>query len=158
MAFSHAHNLRKHSLLRFIGWFATNTYETKVQAIHRPFHSFVDFCRKPMHHWVLFYKTDIRGSFFFSSIPRCSLWLKYGFLANENLLIFVNSIGATLFMCYVIVFWRFTINKRSTCRQLFSVLLVLSITITYTEWYEVNRTEAIEVIGETNPRCASCNN
>lgn len=87
---------------------------------------------------------------------RCSLWLKYGFLAKENPLILVNSIGATLFLCYVIVFWRFTINKRSTCRQLFSVVLVLGVTITYTEWYEMNRTEAIEVMGESIQRCAMC--
>lgn len=80
---------------------------------------------------------------------RCSLWLKYGFLSEENLLILVNSIGATLFFCYVIVFWRFTINKQSTCRQLFSVVLVLGTTITYTEWYEDNRKEALEVMGKT---------
>lgn len=79
---------------------------------------------------------------------RCSLWLKYGLLAKENLLILVNTIGATLFLCYVVVFWRFAINKRSTCQQLFSVVMVLGITILYTEMYEINRAEAIEVMGE----------
>lgn len=145
--------LQKHFF--FTDWFVTSTYEIKVQAIHHPFHLFVDFYRKPLHHSVL--KLILRFLFLssiFHSFHRCSLWLKYGFLANENLLVLVNSIGATLFMCYVIVFWRFTINKRSTCRQLFSVLLVLSITITYTEWYEMNRAKAIEVIGESNSRCA----
>lgn len=78
---------------------------------------------------------------------RCSLWLKYAVLSEEKAVIIVNSIGATLFFIYVLVFWVYTINKRAICRQLLCVFLVLGLTIAYTQWYEKDTKEAIEVVG-----------
>lgn len=76
------------------------------------------------------------------------MWLKYGFLANEKAVIIVNIIGSTLFFSYSVVFWLFTLNPRTVYRQFFASILVLGLTLTYTEWYEVNRAESIEVIGK----------
>lgn len=80
---------------------------------------------------------------------RCSMWLKYGFLANEEAVIIVNSVGTTLFLAYSIVFWQYANNIRTIYRQFFIALLVLCLTFTYTEWYEVNRAETIEVVGKS---------
>lgn len=77
------------------------------------------------------------------------MWLKYGFLANEEAVIIVNSVGTTLFLAYSLVFWQYANNIRTIYQQFFLALLVLCLTFTYTEWYEVNRTEAIEVVGKT---------
>lgn len=76
------------------------------------------------------------------------MWLKYGFLANEEAVIIVNSVGTTLFLAYSIVFWQYANNIQTIYRQFFIALVVLCLTFTYTEWYEVNRAEAIEVVGK----------
>lgn len=81
------------------------------------------------------------------ALCRCSLWLKYAILSDEKAVIIVNSIGATLFFLYVLVFWVYTINKRAVCRQLLCVFVVLGLTIAYTQWYEKDKAEAIDVVG-----------
>lgn len=73
--------------------------------------------------------------------------MKYGFLSNEKAVILVNSVGATLFFVYFIIFWMFTVNTRTIYRQFFAAILVLGLTLTYTELYEMNRAEAIEITG-----------
>ena len=75
------------------------------------------------------------------------MWLKYGFLTDEKNVILVNTIGATLFFCYVVVYWMFTINKRSTFRQLTCAFLILISAIAYTQIYEEDKKQAIETIG-----------
>lgn len=85
------------------------------------------------------------------------MWLKYGFLANEEAVIIVNTVGTTLFLAYSLVFWKYASNIRMTYQQFFTALMVLCLTFTYTEWYEVNRAEAIKVVGkfERNHRYCS---
>lgn len=75
------------------------------------------------------------------------MWLKYGFLTDEKNVILVNTIGATLFFCYVVVYWVFTINKRSTFRQLTCAFLILISAVAYTQIYEEDKKQAIEIIG-----------
>lgn len=95
---------------------------------------------------------------FFLSFPfvnfhnRCSLWLKYGILANETTVILVNAVGSTLFLCYFIVFWMFSVNTSAIYRQFFSAILVLGLVLSYTEYFEENRAEAIEVVGKYSTR------
>lgn len=84
---------------------------------------------------------------FICGFLSCSLWLKYGILANETTVILVNSVGSTLFLGYFVVFWMFTVNTSSIYRQFFGALLVLGLTLSYTDYYEANRAEAIEVVG-----------
>lgn len=81
---------------------------------------------------------------------RCSLWLRYGFLANEEAVIIVNTVGSTLFLAYSVVFWMYASNIRTIYRQFFLALVVMCVTFTYTDWYEVNRSEAIEVVGKSS--------
>lgn len=118
------------------------------------FLSFVDSYRKQSKRfkkarWLWVHGKKTIGNLFLTfHFHRCSLWLKYGFLANEKAVILVNSIGATLFFGYVLIYWMFTINKRATLRQFFCALLVLGTTIGYTQFYEEDRSEAVEVTGE----------
>lgn len=79
---------------------------------------------------------------------RCSLWLKYGILANETTVVFVNCVGSTLYFSYFIVFWMFTVNTGPIYRQFFGALLVLGLTLSYTDYYEIDRSEAVEIVGE----------
>lgn len=60
----------------------------------------------------------------------------------------VNTVGSTLFFMYFVIFWMFTINARILYRQFFAAILVLGLTLSYTEWYQMNRDDAIKVMGE----------
>lgn len=73
-------------------------------------------------------------------------------MANEEAVIIVNTVGSTLFLAYSLVFWMYASNIRTIYRQFFLALVVLCVTFTYTDWYEVNRSEAIEVVGKNLPR------
>lgn len=84
----------------------------------------------------------------FDSNNRCTLWLKYGILASETTVIFVNCVGSALFFSYFIVFWMFTVNTAPIYRQFFGAILVLGLTFSYTDYYEINRSEALEVVGK----------
>lgn len=42
----------------------------------------------------------------------------------------------------------FTINTRMLYRQFFAAILVLGLTLSYTEWYQMNRDDAIKVMGK----------
>ncbi|XP_031623750.1 sugar transporter SWEET1 isoform X2 [Contarinia nasturtii] len=84
---------------------------------------------------------------FICGFLSCSLWLKYGTLANEMTVVLVNAVGATLFFSYFIVFWMFTVNTGAIYRQFFGAILVLGLVLSYTNYYQENRNEAIEVVG-----------
>jgi len=75
------------------------------------------------------------------------LWLKYGFLTNEQSLILVNTIGATLMFTYSIIYYIFTINKRLTIKQFLVVINILVMAIIYT-FYEEDLNKSISVIGK----------
>lgn len=69
-------------------------------------------------------------------------------MANEKAVILVNIVGSTLFFIYFVVFWMFTINTRTLYRQFFAAILILGLTLSYTEWYQMNRDDAIKVMGK----------
>ena len=75
------------------------------------------------------------------------MWLKYGFLTNEQSLILVNTIGATLMFTYSIIYYIFTINKRLTIKQFLVVINILVMAIIYT-FYEEDLNKSISVIGK----------
>lgn len=62
--------------------------------------------------------------------------------------VLVNVIGACLFFIYFVIFWLFTINTSAIYRQFFGCLVVLGLTLSYTDYYAIDRTEAVEVVGE----------
>lgn len=76
------------------------------------------------------------------------MWLKYALLAGERTVILVNTIGASLFLCYTIIYYIFTVNKTTTIRQFLIVLLILMSSIFYTK-YTPNYDEATRVMGIT---------
>lgn len=48
---------------------------------------------------------------FICGFLSCSLWLRYGFLINEESMIFVNTIGGTLFLAYCMTYLFYSIKK-----------------------------------------------
>lgn len=78
----------------------------------------------------------------------CALWLKYGVLANEVTVVLVNAVGAILFFIYFVIFWLFTVNTSAIYRQFFACITILGLTLSYTDYYEIDRKEAVEVVGE----------
>ncbi|XP_070502733.1 sugar transporter SWEET1-like [Chironomus tepperi] len=83
---------------------------------------------------------------FVSGLLSCSLWLRYGFLINENSLILVNSIGAFLFSLYCITYFTFTVNKRRFYHQIALVLLMITFSIVYSR-VELDNVKASKLIG-----------
>lgn len=77
---------------------------------------------------------------------RCSLWLTYGKLTNQNSVILVNTIGSALFFFYNVVYYVFTVNKSSVLKQFFIASLALFGSITYTQ-YETNVEASVQTIG-----------
>lgn len=84
---------------------------------------------------------------FICGFLNCALWLKYGVLSNEMTVVLVNVIGACLFFIYFVIFWLFTVNTSAIYRQFFGCLVVLGLTLSYTDYYAIDRTEAVEVVG-----------
>lgn len=83
---------------------------------------------------------------FVSGFLSCSLWLKYGLLADEHTIIFVNTIGSALFLAYVIIYFTFSVNKRTVVRQFLTVCCFILACSVYTK-YESNSEAALRVIG-----------
>lgn len=68
-------------------------------------------------------------------------------LAKENAVILVNTIGTTLFLLYVMIYWVFTLNKKVALRQFVLAVAILLGAVSYTEFYEEDRQEALDVMG-----------
>ena len=49
---------------------------------------------------------------------NCIIWLKYGLLIDDDVLKFVNTIGASLLVCYSLIFYNYTPNKSSALKQM----------------------------------------
>lgn len=62
--------------------------------------------------------------------------------------VLVNIIGACLFFIYFVIFWLFTVNTSAIYRQFFGCLVVLGLTLSYTDYYAIDQSEAVEVVGE----------
>ncbi|XP_038121440.1 sugar transporter SWEET1 isoform X1 [Culex quinquefasciatus] len=77
---------------------------------------------------------------------KCFLWLKYGMLTQEHVVIFVNIIGSVLFFSYVLVYFTFSINKRIVIRQFLGACVFIMLCTIYTT-YESNKEKAVNVSG-----------
>ncbi|XP_011209738.1 sugar transporter SWEET1 [Bactrocera dorsalis] len=65
-----------------------------------------------------------------------SFWLRYGMLTDERSVILVNIIGSFLFLCYTMIYYIFSVNKKSYMRQFGIVLCIL-----FSVWYYTNLVE-----------------
>ncbi|KAH8394771.1 hypothetical protein KR222_005151, partial [Zaprionus bogoriensis] len=75
---------------------------------------------------------DSSGVPFICGFLSCSFWLRYGVLTNEQSIVMVNIIGSTLFLVYTLVYYVFTVNKRSYVKQFAIVLALLVGVIVFT--------------------------
>lgn len=89
---------------------------------------------------------DSSGFPFICGFLSCSLWLRYGTLTEETIVVTVNIIGLALMFLYSAIYYVFTVNKRSYVRQFALALFTLITIVTYTK-YEVSHEEAIQLMG-----------
>ncbi|XP_038121441.1 sugar transporter SWEET1 isoform X2 [Culex quinquefasciatus] len=89
---------------------------------------------------------ETSGFPFVSGFLSCFLWLKYGMLTQEHVVIFVNIIGSVLFFSYVLVYFTFSINKRIVIRQFLGACVFIMLCTIYTT-YESNKEKAVNVSG-----------
>ncbi|XP_055386229.1 sugar transporter SWEET1-like isoform X2 [Condylostylus longicornis] len=110
------------SLIVYIGWSAT--FSTILQ-----FMSGILICRK---YFLKKSTSESSGFPFICGMLSCSLWLQYGFLTDDNVLITVNSVGTVLMLFYVLSYYIFTVNKQSYIRQFLIAFIILLSVILYT--------------------------
>lgn len=77
---------------------------------------------------------------------RCSLWLTYGNLQQDNSIVLVNTIGSTLFFVYSLVYYVFTVNKILLLKQFLIAGSVLLGSLGYAI-YETDEEMAKQTIG-----------
>ncbi|EDW02266.1 sugar transporter SWEET1 [Drosophila grimshawi] len=90
---------------------------------------------------------DSSGVPFICGFLSCSFWLRYGVLTNEQSIVMVNMIGSTLFLVYTLIYYVFTINKRTYVKQFAVVLFVLIAVIVYTNRLQDDPAEMIHITG-----------
>ncbi|XP_067634170.1 sugar transporter SWEET1 [Eurosta solidaginis] len=86
------------------------------------------------------------GLSFVCGFLSTSLWLYYGILTNEHSVILVNSIGIMLFLCYTIIYYMFSVSKKSYLKQFFIVLCIQGATWYYTNSIDLDA-EKVRVMG-----------
>lgn len=86
--------------------------------------------------------------FYFFCLYSCSFWLRYGILTNEQSIVMVNIIGATLFLIYTLVYYVFTVNKRSYVKQFAVVLTLLIGVVVFTNNLQDEPQKMIHITGE----------
>lgn len=89
---------------------------------------------------------ETSGFPFVSGFLSCFLWLKYGMLTDEHVVIFVNIVGSVLFFSYVLIYFTFSINKRVVIRQFLAACIFIMLCTVYTT-YESNVEKAVTVTG-----------
>lgn len=53
----------------------------------------------------------MRDLFRFFFVSSCTLWLLYGYTANNSTIVIVNFIGASLQMLYALTYLRYTPDR-----------------------------------------------
>ncbi|CAD7013853.1 unnamed protein product [Ceratitis capitata] len=79
---------------------------------------------------------DSSGLPFVCGFLSTSFWLRYGLLTDEHSVVLVNIIGSFLFLCYTLVYYIFSVNKKSYLRQ-FGIVLCMLLGV----WYYTNSIE-----------------
>ncbi|KAL5287905.1 swt-4 family protein [Megaselia abdita] len=90
---------------------------------------------------------DSSGFPFICGFLSCSLWLRYGTFTNENIVVYVNIIGAVLMFAYSLTYYVFTINKRNFVKQFVGAVLALCFSIYLTMGVEEDPKVAIDTLG-----------
>lgn len=60
---------------------------------------------------------DSSGLAFLTCFMSCSLWLRYGALIGDLFIVSVNIFGAILQLCYVLIYFLYSVKKWTTIKQ-----------------------------------------
>jgi len=86
---------------------------------------------------------DISGFPFVATLVNCSLWLLYGYTANNSTIMIVNFIGATLQLVYALIYLRYTPDQTSYIRLIGSAVAFLAIIYFYFQYFVSDHSTAI---------------
>ncbi|CAB3242002.1 unnamed protein product [Arctia plantaginis] len=73
---------------------------------------------------------------FICGILSCFLWLLYGLVKKDNVILLVNMIGITLMIAYTIVFYIYSFKKSTVLKLLLLTFLCMTIMIVYVNMEE----------------------
>ncbi|XP_046678824.1 sugar transporter SWEET1-like [Homalodisca vitripennis] len=88
-------------------------------------------CRKFMKKGTT---NEVSSFHFVAGFLSCGLWLNYGIMINDSSLILVNAVGAILFMCYILLFFSYTLRKTTVVKQVLWVVTVMVLVRMYGAW------------------------
>jgi len=86
---------------------------------------------------------DISGFPFVATLVNCTLWLLYGYNANNSTIMIVNFIGATLQMLYALTYLRYTPDRSSYLHLIGSAVLFLASILFYFQYFVPDRETAV---------------
>jgi solute carrier family 50 protein (sugar transporter) len=86
---------------------------------------------------------DISGFPFVATLVNCTLWLLYGYTANNSTIMIVNFIGASLQMLYALTYLRYTPDRTTYLRLIGSAVLFLAFVAFYLQYFVPNRETAV---------------
>jgi len=86
---------------------------------------------------------DISGFPFVATLVNCTLWLIYGYSANNSTIMIVNFIGASLQMLYALTYLRYTPDRTTYLRLIGSAVLFLAIIAIYFQYIVPDRSTAV---------------
>ncbi|XP_054271470.1 sugar transporter SWEET1-like [Macrosteles quadrilineatus] len=78
--------------------------------------------------------SDVSCLQFVAGFLSCGLWLSYGLLIDDSSIVLVNSVGTILFMCYIFIFYTYTLRKNAVVKQVMAVLMVMVSVRLYAYW------------------------
>ncbi|CAF2634456.1 unnamed protein product [Rotaria sp. Silwood2] len=86
---------------------------------------------------------DISGFPFVATLVNCTLWLLYGYSADNSTIIIVNFIGATLQMLYALVYLQYTSDRTSYIRSIGTAILFLATVGVYFKYFVPDHDAAV---------------
>ncbi|CAL8138673.1 unnamed protein product [Orchesella dallaii] len=89
---------------------------------------------------------DISPFPFLMGTVGCALWLVYGQLKDDNMIIYCNVIGTLLNALYVLIFLRYVTNKGDLLRQIIMSCVIMTVTLALAV-LNVSTSEATENLG-----------
>lgn len=89
----------------------------------------IEICRKIKNRGSTL---EISALPFICGLASCSLWLRYGLLVHDTILITVNLVGSILQIMYLICYTLYSVHKSFFMKQLTGALMALGFLFLYT--------------------------
>ncbi|CAF3389596.1 unnamed protein product [Rotaria socialis] len=90
---------------------------------------------------------DISGFPFVATVVNCTLWLLYGYAANNSTIMIVNFIGASLQMLYALIYLQYTADRSTYIRLLGSAVAFLATVTFYFQYVVSDQSAAVFCAG-----------